>query len=76
MCCFGYAVDPSGGGLSRSATFVDVTEPAAETHEIVCPHCKKRFEGNLLSEGTRHEGFKCPHCRLFVPVERANGAAS
>jgi DNA-directed RNA polymerase subunit RPC12/RpoP len=40
----------------------------------VCPHCKKPFDGELLAEGSRHEGFKCPHCRLFVPAERANGA--
>ena len=42
-------------------------------HAIVCPHCKKTFDGELLAEGSRHEGFKCPHCRLFVPAERANG---
>ncbi len=40
---------------------------------ILCPHCKKTFDGELLAEGSRHEGFKCPHCRLFVPAERANG---
>jgi DNA-directed RNA polymerase subunit RPC12/RpoP len=40
---------------------------------ILCPHCKKTFAGELLAEGSRHEGFKCPHCRLFVPAERANG---
>ncbi|HKA26513.1 MAG TPA: hypothetical protein VKD88_04010 [Gaiellaceae bacterium] len=39
----------------------------------VCPHCKKPFDGELLAEGSRREGFKCPHCRLFVPAERANG---
>jgi DNA-directed RNA polymerase subunit RPC12/RpoP len=44
----------------------------AASHEIVCPHCKKPFSGELLAEGSRHEGFKCPHCRLFVPAERAN----
>jgi transposase-like protein len=58
---------------SLSATFVRVSEPAARAFEIVCPHCKKTFEGQLLSGGSRHEGFKCPHCRLFVPIERANG---
>jgi len=41
---------------------------------VVCPHCKKPFDGELLAEGSRHEGFKCPHCRLFVPAERAAGA--
>jgi DNA-directed RNA polymerase subunit RPC12/RpoP len=44
----------------------------AAPQEIVCPHCKKPFSGELLAEGSRHEGFKCPHCRLFVPVERAS----
>jgi hypothetical protein len=42
-------------------------------HAILCPHCKKTFDGELLAENSRHEGFKCPHCRLFVPAERANG---
>jgi DNA-directed RNA polymerase subunit RPC12/RpoP len=50
-----------------------VSEPAADVYEIVCPHCKKPFEGRLLSGGSRHEGFKCPHCRLFVPFDRADG---
>jgi hypothetical protein len=39
---------------------------------IICPHCKKTFDGELLARGSRHEGFKCPHCRLFVPAERAS----
>ena len=41
-------------------------------HEVTCPHCKKSFEAPLL-EGSaeRYNGFKCPHCRLFVPYERA-----
>jgi DNA-directed RNA polymerase subunit RPC12/RpoP len=42
----------------------------AATQENLCPHCKKPFSGELLAEGSRHEGFKCPHCRLFVPAER------
>jgi DNA-directed RNA polymerase subunit RPC12/RpoP len=42
---------------------------------VVCPHCKKPFDGELLSEGSRREGFKCTHCRLFVPAERADGGA-
>jgi phage FluMu protein Com len=38
----------------------------------VCPHCNKRFEANLLSGGSdRYQGFKCPHCRLFVAYARA-----
>jgi transposase-like protein len=50
-----------------------VSEPAAEEQQIVCPHCKKIFAGERLAVGSRHEGFKCPHCRLFVPLQRANG---
>ena len=49
-----------------------MSEQAGEEQEIVCPHCKKAFAGELLAEGSRHEGFKCPHCRLLVPAERAN----
>jgi DNA-directed RNA polymerase subunit RPC12/RpoP len=46
---------------------------AAQTHDVVCPHCKKPFAGELLEgEAERHRGFKCPHCRLFVPAGRAD----
>jgi hypothetical protein len=53
-----------------------VTKPPTGQQEIVCPHCKKAFAGELLFGGSRHKGFKCPHCRLFVPIERANGDGS
>jgi DNA-directed RNA polymerase subunit RPC12/RpoP len=40
--------------------------------EVVCPHCKKTFTAELISGQTeRHRGFKCPHCKLFVPADRA-----
>lgn len=41
--------------------------------ELECPHCHKTFSAELL-EGTaaRYRGFKCPHCRLFVPAERTD----
>jgi hypothetical protein len=58
-------------GQHRSASFDFVSDLSVQP--IVCPHCKKKFDGELLAEGSRHEGFKCPHCRLFVPAERANG---
>ena len=48
-------------------TEVPAQEPA---HEIVCPHCKKTFRGELLGANEK-QGFKCPHCRLFVPYDRA-----
>jgi DNA-directed RNA polymerase subunit RPC12/RpoP len=45
---------------------------APASYEVVCPHCKKKFRGELLGgKDERHRGFKCPHCRLYVPYERA-----
>ncbi len=39
--------------------------------EVECPHCHKPFEARLLDgAAARYRGFKCPHCRLFVPYER------
>jgi DNA-directed RNA polymerase subunit RPC12/RpoP len=44
-----------------------------DTAEIVCPHCKKTFDADLIEGGAeRYRGFKCPHCRLFVPAARAD----
>ncbi len=43
------------------------------SYEVTCPHCRKQFEAKLLAGASaRHRGFKCPHCRLFVPYERAD----
>jgi DNA-directed RNA polymerase subunit RPC12/RpoP len=48
-----------------------MADPAAQSGPpVVCPHCGKEFEGELLV-GASSSGFKCPHCRLFVPAERA-----
>ena len=44
---------------------------AGETYEVVCPHCNKEFSAELLQGSPHRQGFKCPHCRLFVPYERA-----
>jgi DNA-directed RNA polymerase subunit RPC12/RpoP len=42
-----------------------------EKHDVVCPHCKKPFTGELMEGQTpANRGFKCPHCRLFAPYER------
>ena len=47
--------------------------PAEPTVEIVCPHCKKTFRADLMAgSAERYRGFKCPHCRLFVPAARIN----
>jgi tRNA(Ile2) C34 agmatinyltransferase TiaS len=46
--------------------------PADATYDVVCPHCGKTFRSGVLDGATaRHHGFKCPHCKLFVPLERA-----
>jgi transposase-like protein len=40
--------------------------------DVTCPHCKKPFAAELIAGGAaRHHGFKCPHCKLFVPYQRA-----
>jgi len=45
------------------------------SHDVECPHCKKRFEAELIAGGAeRHRGFKCPHCKLFVPESRIEDA--
>ena len=47
-----------------------------ERYDIACPHCRKQFTGVLLDGPTaRHRGFKCPHCKLFVPFERVAAEA-
>ncbi len=40
-------------------------------YDVVCPHCAKSFEAQpLAGPSARHQGFKCPHCRLFVSYAR------
>jgi hypothetical protein len=41
----------------------------SEHHDVTCPHCHKDFTAPVLGGGAQR-GFKCPHCRLFVPFER------
>jgi predicted RNA-binding Zn-ribbon protein involved in translation (DUF1610 family) len=51
-------IEPDGGGV-----------------EVTCPHCKKPFTARLMAGAAeRYRGFKCPHCRLFVPDARADQA--
>jgi hypothetical protein len=51
------------------------TDASQQDALIACPHCRKPFEPHLLTGGTqRHRGFKCPHCKLFVPESRAEDA--
>jgi phage FluMu protein Com len=46
---------------------------AVAERRVVCPHCNKEFEPELLTSAAAQspQGFKCPHCRLFVPADRA-----
>jgi transposase-like protein len=40
--------------------------------EVTCPHCKRPFTPALLSSPSgQAQGYKCPHCRLFVAIDRA-----
>ena len=57
-----------GGGMAGDAG-VDTTQMTS------CPHCRKPFEAELIEGGLeRHRGFKCPHCKLFVPESRVEDA--
>ena len=49
----------------------------SEALEIECPHCHKTFEAEPIDGGgaARYHGFKCPHCKLFVPLSRAREAS-
>jgi NAD-dependent SIR2 family protein deacetylase len=48
-----------------------------EAREVVCPHCKKTFTPEPLAANQhRYQGFKCPHCRLFVASDRADEPAA
>ncbi len=44
---------------------------------IECPHCHKTFEAEPIDGGdaARYHGYKCPHCKLFVPLERATSSS-
>jgi hypothetical protein len=42
----------------------------APTEDVTCVHCSKPFRAEVLSPETEHAGVKCPHCRLFMPLER------
>ena len=52
-----------------------VDTPPGSTYVTSCPHCHKPFTAELIAGGAeRHRGFKCPHCKLFVPANRAEDA--
>jgi hypothetical protein len=43
---------------------------APSVHDVICVHCGKPFRAEVLSPDTEQAGVKCPHCRLFMPLER------
>jgi hypothetical protein len=44
-----------------------------QTYDVECPHCHKRFSAEPITGGAaRYSGFKCPHCKLFVPLDRVD----
>jgi hypothetical protein len=50
----------------------EIPEPD-NRYDVECPHCRKSFQAELMTgAAARYQGFKCPHCRLFVPFERAD----
>ena len=43
--------------------------------EVECPHCHKSFNAETMEgSAARYRGFKCPHCKLFVPLQRVADA--
>jgi transposase-like protein len=45
-------------------------------YTVTCPHCRRSFEADVLEgRAARYNGFKCPHCKLFVPFERVEEEA-
>ena len=48
----------------------DIQETAG--FSVECPHCHKPFAAETMEgSAARYRGFKCPHCKLFVPFARA-----
>jgi DNA-directed RNA polymerase subunit RPC12/RpoP len=38
-------------------------------YRVECPHCHKPFTATVMEgSAARYRGFKCPHCKLFVPA--------
>ena len=62
------------GRAGYDASVSGVTDE--QSFEVECPHCHQRFAGEPIDGGraARYLGFKCPHCKLFVPLQRATDA--
>jgi DNA-directed RNA polymerase subunit RPC12/RpoP len=54
-----------------------VDDIQATGYEVECPHCHKSFSAELIEGAAeRYRGFKCPHCKLFVPAEHGEAEAA
>ena len=40
-----------------------------------CVHCGKAFHAEVLGPESEQAGVKCPHCKLFMPLERVEESA-
>ena len=47
-----------------------------QVQDVICVHCRKPFHAEVLSPGSEQAGVKCPHCRLFMPLERVDTDAN
>jgi hypothetical protein len=53
-----------------------VDDTPATGYEVECPHCHKPFSAELIEgSAARYRGFKCPHCKLFVPAAHGEAEA-
>jgi hypothetical protein len=43
---------------------------APSVQDVICVHCGKEFRAEVLGPDTEQAGVKCPHCRLFMPLDR------
>jgi phage FluMu protein Com len=54
-----------------------VNDARATGYEVECPHCHKAFSAELMEgSAARYRGFKCPHCKLFVPAEHGEATTA
>jgi hypothetical protein len=45
-------------------------------YRVECPHCHKPFTAEVIEgAAARYRGFKCPHCKLFVPAAHGEDQA-
>jgi hypothetical protein len=56
----------------EARSFGTLDQVSTTSFDIECPHCHKTFSAETIEgSAARYRGFKCTHCKLFVPYERA-----